>query len=241
MDSILDGVKPVNSSSAAPVADVFQVGNSSVTVPRAPAMTADAISASVLGRRVGLDHDVQRLYDDLHQCEQDMNDLGPRPAVTDSVPSSIDPACPFGKDSNGAGRSLGNVLRDAGLNPMEVDGVSARLRCMLPVLPDLRRGILAASGSTREAAFKGSLAVIDAIRAELLAWEKSVMASAKQEPFARQWDSRKHGLEAAKARARAALAHVSAADIQNYKTAVESAATRAELVQLRGQLKKAKA
>lgn len=234
MDSILDGVKPVNSSSAAAVADVFQVGNSSVTVPRAPAMTADAISASVLGRRVGLDHDVQRLYDALHQCEKDMNDLGPRPAVTDSVPGIIDPACPFS-----GGRSLGNVLRDAGLDRLEVDAVAARLRCMLPVLPDLRRGILAASGSTREAAFKGSLAVIDAIRAELLAWEKSVMASAKQEPFARQWDSRKHGLEAARARARAALAHVSAADIQNYKTAVESAATRAELALLRGKLDKA--
>lgn len=235
--SLLADARPINSSAARPAADVFAVGNSTVTVPRAPAMTAEAIAASVLGRKVGLVHDVQELFDDLHQCEQDMNGLGPRPVVTDSVPSIIDPACPFGK-SNGAGRSLGNVLRDAGLNPMEVDGVSARLRCMLPVLPDLRRGILAASGSTREAAFKGSLAVIDAIRAELVSWEKSVMASAKQEPFARQWDSRKHGLEQAKLRARKALAHVSAERIESYKTAVESAATRAELVQLRGQLTK---
>lgn len=231
--SLLADARPCNASSAAPVADVFQVGNSSVTVPRAPAMTADAISASVLGRRVCLDHDVQRLYDALHQCEKDMNDLGPRPVVTDSVPGIPDPTSPFG------GRSLGNVLRDAGLDRLEVDAVAARLRPCISILPDLRRGILAASGSTREAAFKGSLAVIDAIRAELLAWEKSVMASARQEPFARQWDSRKHGLEAAKTRARAALAHVSAADIQNYKTAVESAATRAELALLRGKLDKA--
>ncbi|MFM5880863.1 hypothetical protein ACET7V_15745 [Aeromonas sanarellii] len=232
MDSILDGIKPVNSSAAAPVSDVYAVGNSTVTVPRAPAMTAEAISASVLGRQVSLDHDVQRLYDDLHRCEQGMNDLGPRPVVTDSVPSIQDPTSPFG------GRSLGNVLREAGLDRLEVDAVAARLRPCISILPDLRRGILAASGSTREAAFKGSLAVIDAIRAELLAWEKSVMASAKQEPFARQWDSRKHNLEQAKLRARTALAHVSAERIANYKTAVESAATRAELAILRGHITK---
>ncbi|MNR19103.1 hypothetical protein D3C85_1358700 [compost metagenome] len=162
-----------------------------------------------------------------------MNDLGPRPIVTDSVPAIPDPTAPFGN-----GRSLGNVLREAGLDRLEVDAVAARLRPCIGILPDLRRGILAASGSTREAAFKGWLAVIDAIRAELLAWEKSVMASAKQEPFARQWDSKKHSLEAARARARTALAHVSAERIANYKTAVESAATRAELAILRGHMTK---
>ncbi|MDX7830357.1 hypothetical protein [Aeromonas dhakensis] len=199
-------------------------------------MTAEAIAASVLGRQVQLDHDVQRLYDNLHKCEQDMNDLGPRPEVTEAVPNIIDPTAPFGGN-----RSLGNVLMDAGLDRVEVDAVSSRLRCLTSVLPDLRRGILAASGSTREAAFKGSLAVVDALRAELLSWERSVMASAKQEPFARQWESRKHELGQAKLRARDALRRVSAERIESYKTAVESAATRAELALLRGQLAKKKA
>lgn len=230
MSDILDGVKPVNISLPATQNQSEILTRYSRTIP---AMTPDAIAASVAGRKAGLVHDVQQLFDDLHKCEQEMNDLGPRPVATDSIPAITDPTSPFGNN-----RSLGNVLRDAGLSQMEVDAVAARLRPTISILPDLRHGLLAASGSTREAAFKGSLAVIDAIRAELKSWEKAVLASAKQEPFAREWDSKKQALESAKGRARAALALVSAERIENYKTAVDAAATREEMGVLRGMLKK---
>lgn len=199
--------------------------------PLPPALQADAIAASVAGRGVltpGMPcYQVQALYDQLAGTEFEIQKLGPRPTMSASIPNLSDARSPFG------GKSVSDLLRASDMPSMHIQSEATRLRHMNAVLPELRRGLMAASGESRASAYKAALITAKAIVSELEAWGPDVLASAEQEPFARAHDSQKRQLDAQLRNGKAALARLSVDQVDSFKNAVTSATQAKELEQLR--------
>lgn len=199
--------------------------------PLPPALTADAIASSIEGRGVlkpGMPcYQIQELYDRLAETELEVSKLGKRPVSTASIPNLSDARSPFG------GKSVSDLLRASDIPAMHIQSEAARLRHMSAVLPELRRGLMAASGESRASAYQAALITAKAIVSELEKWGPDVLASAEQEPIARQHDSIKRQLEADLKQGKAALARLSGEQVANFQNAVTSARQEKELTELR--------
>lgn len=227
MTDILAGVRPCNVSAKPVQHGAMVVGNSVMMERRiARAHQPDALSASIAGRSLGVTGDIQELYNRAAAAEQAIKMMGQPPKVSATVPNIEDSRLPFGGDS------LGNVLARAGLTPDEVRDNSQRLRSMIPVLPELRRALLAASGSTRKAAYRGAVASVQAVLDELLTWEDAVMASAEQEPILRKYEAVKAAHAHELQQAKDALARLPVERVESYINAVSNAVTSDKLDKL---------
>ncbi|MFQ2621296.1 MULTISPECIES: hypothetical protein [Aeromonas] len=233
MTDILDGVRPVNMT-----LPVTQNNSTMLTagVGRgiAPAFTADAIAASVKGRgliKAGMPgYHIQALFDEIHDIDERIASFGARPVIRASIPPLSDPTAPFG------GKTIRGLLRDSGLTQSEAEACGSALDGLKGILPNMRRAILSASGSTRVATFKATRIITQAILDELNKLEADVMASAPEEQAQREYDSHSRQLIATKRQKKEALARFGADAIGNYCIAVEGAATAARMQNLEAQL-----
>ncbi|MGY3856600.1 hypothetical protein [Aeromonas intestinalis] len=208
-----------------------QNGSTLTHAPVPPALQADAIASSVEGRGIikpGMPgYQVQELYDQLAGTELELAKLGKRPVATASIPNMSDSRAPFG------GKSVSDLLRASDIPAVHIQSEAARLRHMSAVLPEIRRGLMAASGESRASAYRAALVTAKAIVSELEAWGPDVLKSAEQEPGARAYDSIKRNLEARLRSGKAALARLSAESVGNFVNAVTSARQEKELTELR--------
>lgn len=200
----------------------------------APAFTPDALAASVKGRgliKEGMHgHHIQALFDGIASIDKQVESFGSRPVIRSSIPAMTDPNSPFG------GKTIRGLLRDSGFTPQEAEGCGSALDSLKGVLPNMRRAILSASGSTRVATFKATRIITQAILDELNKLEADVMASAPEEQAQREYDSTVSGLTARRNQMKDALARFGTDAIDNYVLAVESAGTADRIHQLESQL-----
>jgi hypothetical protein len=202
--ALLEGIRPIQH-------DTGVVNNQSnlTTTKIAPAFESAAIAASIAGRTLlteGAGFSVQSLFNHAADIELELSKLGQRPPVDVGLPAMSDPTSPYG------GKSIGELLRDSGLDAMHVQTEATRLRHVTGVLPAIRNGILASNGATRKAAHTAALVAARAIVAELESWTAAVERSADAGAAVYQYDAVKDDLTKQLQRSKAVLARLSVAE-----------------------------
>lgn len=210
----LTDISPVNTFRATPAAD----------------SRPDVIAASRRGRSLikagDPGHDIQALFDEQDQLTGALDQLGPRPTATGSLPSIPDPRLPFNGDS------LAGVLRKHGLSQMDVENGAHRLRDLASILPAMRRQIGDASASTREAVHKACIAATKEILTTLEEWAPAIAASCKSDDRILSWETQHARLIGAKQRVQGRLKTISHERFEGYLVAVDNAETRARVARI---------